>query len=432
MVALNNCSLDRPIFYKACNPAKTLNYQNRKEHKYYINFSSVRNAKMIENMARTINELSPDQPTCQLFTGHIGNGKTTELLRLKSLLERKEFHVVYFEATEDIDIGDVDISDILLSIARHVVESLKELGISFHPGFFQQLFGQIQQSLPRLNLTGIDFSVGLFTLTTQLKGSFDERAKLRVILEPRTPNLIESINQDIIDPAITQLKMQGKQGLVVIIDNLDRIDNTLKPNNKIQPEYLFVDRGEQLSKINCHVVYSIPLILTFANQLQQLVNRFGNNVKVLPMVKVKTRDGNPFEEGLSLLQQMVLARAFPDLGAEERLNCTNEIFDNSQTLKRLCLMSGGHVRNLLVLLFSCLQQEAPPISLQCLNDVIRRQRDMLKRAITSDEWELLEEVKKSKLVSGEDKYKTLLASLFVFEYEDQEGTWFDINPLLEA
>ncbi len=432
MVALNNCSLDLLRFYRACNPIKTLNLQNPEDREYYIDFSSVRGAKRIENMARTINRLSPNEPTFQLFTGHIGNGKTTELLRLKTLLEKKEFHVVYFEATEDIDIGDVDISDILLSIARHVVESLKELDITFQPSFFQQLFGQIQQSVPRLNLTGIDFSIGLVTITTQLKGSFNERDKLRAILEPRTPNLIESINQDIIEPAIAQLRTQGKNGLVVIIDNLDRIDNTLKPNNKIQPEYLFVDRGEQLRRLKCHVIYSIPLILTFANQLQALESRFGKNVKVLPMVQVRTRDGKPFEQGIDLLQQMVLARAFPDIEQQKRLDCITEIFDKPETLKKLCLISGGHIRNLLVLLFSCLQQEDTPISIQCLNDVIRRQRDMLKRAITSNEWKLLEEVKNSKLVRGEDKYTTLLSSLFVFEYEDQQSQWFDVNPLLEA
>ncbi len=420
----NNCSLDLPRFYKACNPTKTINVQNPEDRQYYIDFSSVRGARRIENMERTITILSPDYPTCQLFTGHIGNGKTTELLRLKDLLEQQGFHVVYFEATEDIDIGDVDISDILLSITRHIVESLKELEITFQPGFFQQLFGQIQQGVPRLNLTGVDFSIGLFTITTQLKGSFNERKKLRAILEPRTPSLIESINQDIIDPAIAKLKLKGKKGLVVIIDNLDRIDNTLKPNNHNQAEYLFVDRGEQLRQLNCHVIYSIPLILTFANQLLPLVAHFGNNVNILPMVKVKNRDGKQFEKGLYLLQQMVLAIAFPDLGEKERRNCTKQIFDTPETLKELCLMSGGHVRNLLVLLFSCLQHEDPPISIKCLNDVIRRQKDMLKRAITFDEKKLLEDVKLTKSVNGEDEYNTLLSSLFVFEYEDEEGQWF--------
>jgi hypothetical protein len=66
---------------------------------------------------------------------------------------------------------------------------------------------------------------------------------LRQYLEPRTDTLLEAINKELLEPAIKELKQQGKQGLVVIVDNLDRIDNSPKPGNRTQPEYLFVDRG---------------------------------------------------------------------------------------------------------------------------------------------------------------------------------------------
>ena len=429
------CPLDLPKFYKACNPSKTLNIQNPEDRKYYIDFSSVRGARIIEQIERTITDLSPDEPTCQLFTGHIGCGKSTELLRLKYFLEEQNFHVVYFEATEDIDIGNVDISDILLSITRHVIESLEKLGIKFQPNYFQRIFQDIQRILTtEVDITDVEFSVGIATITTQIKGSSNERNKLRSILEPRTASLIDSINGEILEPAIDRLAAQGRKGLVIIVDNLDRIDNTIKPSGSSQPEYLFVDRGEQLRRLKCHVVYSIPLILTFANQLLPLQERFGSYIKVLPMVKVKTRDGQLFEEGINLLRQMMLARAFPDLEEQERLNLVTAVFDSPETLDRLCLISGGHVRNLLVILYSCLQQKNPPISRKCLEGVIRRQRNMLRRAITFDEWNLLAEVKQNPWISGEEEYQTLISSLFVFEYEeddeDEEGTWFDVNPIL--
>jgi hypothetical protein len=51
-------------------------------------------------------------------------------------------------------------------------------------------------------------------------------------------------------------------------------------------------------------------------------------------------------------------------------------------------------------------------------------------AITPDEWELLQQVEQDKTVRGEDGYQVLLRSLFVFEYRDQQGCWFDINPIL--
>ncbi|HAG85164.1 MAG TPA: KAP family P-loop domain-containing protein, partial [Cyanobacteria bacterium UBA12227] len=79
----------------------------------------------------------------------------------------------------------------------------------------------------------------------------------------------------------------------------------------------------------------------FSNDYGMLTQRFPERPKVLPMVPVQLKDGSDCEAGITLLQQMVLARAFPDLDPDERLNKITEIFDNSETLNRLCYVSGG-------------------------------------------------------------------------------------------
>src|SRR5918998_1767047 len=135
-------TLDLPRFYQACNPSPLV-VGNREERKYYIDFSSVRGGNIIKELGRTIPRLSPDKPTCQLFTGHIGCGKSTELLRLKSELEQQGFHVVYFESSQDLDMADVDITDILLSVAGQVSESLEAIKIKLKPGYFANLFTEI-------------------------------------------------------------------------------------------------------------------------------------------------------------------------------------------------------------------------------------------------------------------------------------------------
>lgn len=119
--------LDLQKFYQACNPSKTLAVENAEDRKYYIDFSSVRGGRIIEELKENITFFSPEGTTCELFTGHIGCGKSTELLRLKAELEQADFHVVYFESSQDLEMGDVDISDILLSVARRVSESLDSL-----------------------------------------------------------------------------------------------------------------------------------------------------------------------------------------------------------------------------------------------------------------------------------------------------------------
>lgn len=119
---------------------------------------------------------------------------------------------------------------------------------------------------------------------------------------------------------MAKLKQQGKNGLVVIVDNLDRIDNRVKPWGRPQQEYLFVDQGEFLTKLNCHLIYTMPLSLKFSNDYGMLTQRFPEDPKVLPMVPVQKTDGSVHTQGMALMQQMVLARAFPDITSEERLN----------------------------------------------------------------------------------------------------------------
>ncbi len=426
--------LHLPTFFKACNPAKTLIMGNPDDRQYYINFSGVRGGRIVEELGRTISLLSPEEPTCQLFTGHIGCGKSTELFRLKAQLEQQDFHVVYFESSQDLDMADVDISDILLSIARSVSENLESIGISLKPKYFTKLFGEIKDFLQtpvELSVEG-ELSVGIAKITARTKDSPQMREKLRQHLEPRTQGILEAINAEIIQPAIEKLKARGKNGLVVIIDNLDRVDPRPVHGGRSQPEYLFIDRGSQLRRLKCHVVYTIPLSLMFSNEYETLKNRLGGGVapKILPMVPIQSRDGREFPKGMALLRQLVLTRAFPKVEPHSRLELIEEVFDSMETLDRLCRISGGHIRNLLGLLYNCLQQEDPPFSRSCLESVIKGYRDDLALAVEDWEWELLLQVVQQQCVKGEKEYQTLLRSMFVYEYRDDLGRWFGINPAL--
>ncbi len=406
-------TLDLRKFYQAINPARTLAVENSEDGKFYIDFSSVRGNQTIEDLKRTI-KLS-DTPTCQLFTGQIGCGKSTELLRLKAELEQEEFHVVYFESSEDLDMSDVDVGDILLAIARYVSGSLKKITIGEPKGFKRLL-----RDVAKLLQTEIDFSsagviipgigqitvsseetglaLGIGKITAKVKESPKLRDQLREVLEPRTRSLIDTINQELLEPAINSLKQQGKKGLVVIVDNLDRLDSRQKPWGRPQQEYLFIDRSEQLRRLNCHVVYTVPLGLIFSNEFDHLSQQFMAKPLVLPIVPVQLRNGSECCEGMALLRQMVLARAFPDLSPEQRIDRITEIFDSSETLNRLCRVSGGHVRNLLWLLHECLRKDDPPYTRDLLEKVIGKRRNQIILAIAPDEWALLRQVGQQKTV----------------------------------
>ncbi len=426
--------LDLERFYQACNPSRPLMMGNASDRQYYIDFTSVRGGKIIEALQRTITRISPDTATCQLFTGHIGCGKSTELLRLKTELEQEKFHVVYFESTHVLEMVDVDVTDIFLAIVGQVSESLEAMNLSVKPGYFAKLFVDIVDFLQTpidLEVEG-ELSVGIAKITAKTKESPKLRRRLRDYLEPRTENILQSINEELLERAKKELKARGKKGLVVIVDNLDRVALRPLPSGRSLPEYLFIDRGEQLRKLNCHLVYTIPLALTFSNDSAELQHRLGGGVapKVLPMIPVRLRSGEIYTQGLDLMRQMVLARAFPDIHPSDRLNLIAEVFDSVETLDRLCLISGGHVRDLLGLLYDCLREQDPPFERECLELVIQRHRDFRANPIDSEEWELLFQVVQQQRVRGDIEYHTLLRSLFVFEYRDHQGVWFALNPAL--
>ncbi|WP_375499607.1 P-loop NTPase fold protein [uncultured Nostoc sp.] len=426
--------LDLERFYQACNPSRPLIIGNASDRRYYIDFAAVRGGKIIEALQRTIARISPDVPTCQLFTGHLGCGKSTELLRLKAELEVQQFHVVYFESTHVLEMADVDVTDILLAIAGQVSQSLEAMKIRLKPTYFTKLFGELVDFLQTPIDLGVEaeLSVGIAKITAKTKESPQLRRRLRDYLEPRTANILQSINQELLERANKELKARGKKGLVVIVDNLDRVAIRPLPSGRSLPEYLFIERGEQLRKLNCHVVYTIPLALTFSNDSAELQHRLGGGVapKVLPMIPVRLRSGEIFTQGLALMRQMVLARAFPDILPSDRLGLITEVFDSLETLDRLCLISGGHVRDLLGLLFDCLREQDPPFDRDCVELVIRRQRDYRANAIDPHEWELIFQVVQQQRVRGDIQYHALLRSLFVFEYRDHQGAWFAVNPVL--
>jgi hypothetical protein len=84
----------------------------------------------------------------------------------------------------------------------------------------------------------------------------------------------------------------------------------------------------------------------------------------------------------------------------------------------------------LILLSRCIEREDPPISRDCVDSVVRQRRNQLTRTLTDDEWEPLRQVRQTKKIRGEENYQNLVRNMFVFEYVDEDGSWFDINPIL--
>ncbi|MEO0824072.1 MAG: P-loop NTPase fold protein [Cyanobacteria bacterium J06642_9] len=448
--------LDVRQFFQTTNPARTLDPRKEGDRQLYIDFSEVRGEQIISEIKDLITFYEPENPTCTLFTGHIGCGKSTELLKLRAELEDDGFHVVYFESTEDLEMADVDIGDVLLAIARRISQSLEGINIGEPKGLRGILQGAARILMTEIELEAeaamplpikapgmSDLSVGANTsgefslsagigkITARAKNDATLRDRLNQFLGPQKNQLVDAINNELLKPAIAQLKQQGQKGLVVIVDNLDRIDKRPKAFGRSQQEYLFIDQHECLRNLHCHKVYTIPLALKFSSEYGLLTARYMDDPKVLPMVPAQLRNGDICEQSMVLLRQLVLARALPNSSEPERLAAISELFDAPETLDRLCQVSGGHVRDLLRLLNGWIRKQRQfPLSRDALEATIRSRRNEMTLQLSDEEWALLRQVRERKRVGGDQDYQTLIHSRLVFEYRNQGESWFDVNPIL--
>jgi len=395
----------------------------------YVDYSAERgSAGLVSNMALTI-RLAPER-TCQLLSGHRGSGKTTEINRLRHDLENTEprYFVVYCEADKYVDENDVDYAEVLISLTRQLVidAHAKAKITKLRPGKLSGFWEGLKNILGAvLSLGKVKVKSPILDFEFDVKQNPDSRQRLRDHLRQRATTLLEAVNE-VVEKAVALLSKEYT-GLVVIVDNLDRIFLNVNPNTKrTSHEALFVDASEHLRNIACHVIYTLPPALLYSPSGNKLPLLFGSQPNILPMVPVARRTGEPDEDGIARLLETVEKR-FKKAGIG-----SGQAFSSDLVLKRLVTASGGYVRGLMTLLRSALTYAGSlPITSQAVDQAIRGERDLKITSVSPKpkNWSTLREVAKTKAPVDAEEYLSLLDSLIVLEYRDKQGPWHDVHPL---
>lgn len=409
----------------------------------YVDCRAVRgDGEILIELGREI--VLADRITHQLYTGHRGAGKSTELLRLTQYLRGQGFRVVYFAADEeDIDKEDAQYTDIRLACTRHLLAELK--GGQDNPiwkwlQLRMQALSELLQSEITLDDISVESQIVQFAkLTATLKASPDTRAKIRRMVEPHTVSLIEALNQFITD-AMAKTPERSTQKLVVIADNLDRITPIAQtgssPSNH---DTIFIDRSEQLQALKCHVIYTVPISLVYSSRATDLRDIYDTEAQVLPMVMVRQLSGEIYPPGLAALKEVISKRVYASAKADISAALVGGVFDTEETLNQLCLMSGGHVRNLMLLTKEAVKRnEVLPISERAVRRAITEARNTYRNTITSEsQWSLLAQVHQKKDILDEAAYRELLFNRCILEYRyiNDRGEvcrWRDVHPLIRG
>lgn len=426
--------------YNVCDPYKPATAE------HYRDCSDVRGSSALVHAFQQHLALAGDH-LCFLFSGHIGCGKSSELEHLaRTLLAPRPPHAAHFpillNVSEYVDDYDVAPTDLLLAIVSEVAATLRErLGVDLKANYFVRRFDEIKEFfLSKVEISEGELPLGGAKVKIQrLKKDPAARHRVRAALELKMTTMIEEINT-VFDEARCVVRRhrttggQTFQDIVIILDNLEKIRRIGQIDEGLPSQReLFVDRYTQLTGMNAHVIYTVPLRLVRSADGPILENRYGP-LFVLPMIKVVERgSGDPYQSGLAALRDLLAKR----LG---RLPLTEAFAEDA--LEFLLTYSGGHVRLLMTFVQNaCTYASETPIPLAAAHRAVQQIVRTFSGAIPEIHWSKLARLDRStdqQIPNGDADYLQMLENLSVLEYVNGGGEdpfalaepWYAVNPIV--
>ena len=221
---------------------------------------------------------------------------------------------------------------------------------------------------------------------------------------------------------LSEAQKKLRRPLVVIVDNLDRIvlqetDATDRTNHDV----IYIDHGDQLCSLKAHIIYTIPISMLYSPHAPVLRAIFPDYA-VLPMIKSRTRDGQPNKNGLDVLREILSKRiVMEDVFTDDAVNY-------------LCKMCGGHSRDLLTLVRYTtrypLNRWPQPIDIQVAQRAVDRLITEYSHAIPEEHYSLLAQVYLNKSIRNDGVHGKMLYNQSVLEYYNGAPPWHDVHPVV--
>lgn len=403
--------------YRTCDPDKPLSALDER----YVDLAEVRGTKVIATtIARRIERCNDGQFYQQLFTGHRGSGKSTELLRLKKELQNRHFFAIYIDVEELLDLADIDYLDMLLSIAKQTEEELRKSDIALNDDLLANLGNWFAEKIIEDGQSN-ELSAGLKTqveaeakipffaklmasLTAEIKTASSRRITTRQKLEREQAVFIDRLNLLLLD-ARSKVQKCGHKDIVLIVDGLEKMHYRILDDKQSSHAHLFVVHAEQLKAPRCHIIYTMPISLAFNANLG---NDF-DDVQLLPMVKMN-------DQGIACLGEVVTRRV--DVAAT---------FEQTSVIDELVQLSGGVMRDLMRLMRLATDTDEAKIGASEIDYAKKALIREYDRLLRDDEFEKLAWVRANRRVTGDESYARLLNLRLILEYQNGER-WADVHP----
>ncbi|MCK4763413.1 MAG: AAA family ATPase [Candidatus Aminicenantes bacterium] len=380
--------------------------------KYYVE----RESKFINKLKKEI-RLSKGRTIKILFSGHMGSGKSSELFKLKEDLQ-DEFLSIYYSIKEYMNLFGIDVSALIETIAVQLRKIFEEKKIKLKEDSkdiidkldnWKSRERQTQyREEKRAGKAGIGGSLVVAEARGELHSEKGTKTEKVWEQEPDINNLIMSLNR-----LIKNIQEETKKELIIIIDDIDKLDLA-------DAENLFLRYSRTMTALNCKIIYTVPISLLYSHHYRQFES-FYHRSYLLPISRVKNKDGSDNEAGIREMQKIIAKRISPKLFAEG-------------ALKKAILASGGIIRDAIRIIqeccLICVTENKPMIHEAAVNEAISSIKNEFLRQIPKDLYPKLIEVKNSpsKKPDNDQELQKLLYCLGVLEYINDD-TWYDVHPL---
>ncbi len=419
--------------FNACNPNLAAG------ENYYTDCKVARGGEVLARKVKKNLELLKDNYLRFLFTGHIGSGKSSELLHLKTILrENTNFLPVYVDIEKYIDFENANLDEIFLAIAVEVADLFQsELNVQLKNNYFEDKFAEIKDIfLTKRKITKLDVNIfGLGKAEIQeIKKNDEAKRKLYEAIENDNKSLLEELNLFIKEATLKLLKSDSAYtNLVIIVDSLEKIKKLGEKSEELDSQKeLFIGNNTKLRGIETHIIYTVPLALYRSDSGPTLSQYYGECF-VLPMVKVFHRGDfdKPYEEGCKAFIE-ILKKRLEEIPV-------NEAFDDD-ALALLVKYSGGNLRNLMRFIQEAIMSvDNLPIDYKIARKSIQPTVRTYAAAIKESYYPKLVNLvlnTKQQIDTEDPDFWVMLENLTVMEYtngddtESLDDSWYAVNPVV--
>lgn len=416
-------------------------------------------SRLRQMQMRLRNSLGQSQPYTALLTGHVGSGKSTELMRLGQELA-DDYFVVWFDAETSLATETANHFDVLIGMGVAIHAAAREAGLKPDDSLIKVLLDSLSTFVQK-HTNRSDFALKLsdvikqvFTIALVAKASaiggpiaaiaagaavvganqFLKATHLELNVSDELVQTLELPANRIaimgaLNNVIDDVSQKAKKPLLVIIDGLDKV-------SAVRASMLFA-KSALLAEPACALVYAAPIEFyhrLMAKQATQIFQDYwmlsNPAVHQPPLVGVENwlmeRKGS--DTGMAVMIKVVTMRI-------ETRELTLEQVIDLDVLKRLAMASGGVMRELVRYIreaaINAQLLSKSKIDGEIAQQVLSRHRTELSPSLTVSHREALRDVLVHGALLGggrEAIEDQLLRGLYLLSYESEDGAWFDAHP----